>query len=125
MPELTLRDPLSASEMKEIILQEISKRLDQDSTLLNDLTYSGFKARFQINLSYEKSLVKETLIWGSVEEGTVGSGKIEEVVVASEYQSGSPNVERQEHDLAIPVMVSTPSGQERRRVKIERVGRKG
>src|SRR5450432_1347176 len=126
MPELTLRDPLNAQEIKEIILQEIGKSLDRDSTLLNDITYPGFTAKYAINLTYERSKVPPTLVWGetgvkTTEEPTEPAG---EVNVVGDYTAGPPNVERQSHDLPIPVMVMTPTGQVRKRVKIERQGKK-
>ena len=128
MAELTLRDPLAANEIIEILLQEIEKRLRADCTLMGDLTYSGFKATFTLNLAYERSLTKPTTVWGtastpaSPESGpTIDAGA---AAISGEYVAGAPNVERQSHDLPIPVLVQTPAGTERRRVKIERAGKK-
>lgn len=128
MAELTLRDPLSSMEIKEIILQEIEKSLNRDSTLLNDITYAGFRANFQIKISFERSLTPPTMAWGKIDQTSTESGLTEpagDAEVAGDYTAGAPNVERQEHNLPIPVLVQTPSGLVRKRVNIKRAGRKG
>ncbi len=125
MAELTLRDPLNGAEIVEIILQEIEKRLKSDSTLAPDFTYAGFSAKFQINLSLVSPKPVETMVWGLVENEpeTADSGPSTGTEVSDTYTAGAPNIERQEHDLPIPVLVATPAGSERRRVKIERAGK--
>lgn len=121
MSEKTLNDPLSGREIKEIILQEIERRLNGDSTLLDDLAYGGFTAKFDIKISFVRSLTPATLVWGEVEqkgaEGAEGAGA---TIVVDTYSSPAPNVARQEHNLPVPVMVQTPQGPQRRRVQIER-----
>lgn len=127
MAELTLRDPLSGAEIKEILLQEIANRLDGDSTLLDDLTYAGFKAKFDIRIGFVRSLTPESLIWGNSERNPEPETATEDAGSASihdDYTSSAPNVERTEHNLPIPVMIQTPTGMERRKVQIERTGRK-
>lgn len=128
MPELTLNDPLSGAEIKEIILQEIEKRLNGDSTLQNDLTYAGFRAKFDIRVTYVRSNVKETLVWGETEQPAPEGVEVEaagETEIKGDYTSpDAPNLARTSHDLPVPVMISTPSGSERRKVQIERAGRK-
>ena len=123
--EKTLTDPLCGSEIKQIILDEISKRLDGDCTLGDDLAYAGFTAKFEIKVSYLRSLVKESLVWGgaaqSAPEGVETEVEKERTVVADVYVSPAPNVARQEHQLPIPVLVQTPTGPVRKRVQIERV----
>ncbi len=120
--EKTLNEALSGSEIKEIILQEIAKRLDGDTTLENDLAYAGFTAKYTFDIAYLRSLTKPTLVWGHVEvnmEPSVipnGLQHVEGVHISVE----SPDIERQLHDLPIPVLMQTPAGMERTKVKIGR-----
>ncbi len=127
MSEKTLNDPLSGFEIKEIILQEIGKRLDGDTTLENDIAYAGFTAKFDIGITFLRSLTKPTQVWGAVAH--INPTSVEEIN-ATEYKglqiqdsytsNPSPDVERQSHDLLIPVMMSTPTGMERKRVRLGR-----
>ncbi len=127
MSELTLRDPLNSAEIVEILLQEIENRLKADSTLTSDITYSGFQANFEIKLKLQRPVPVSTLVWGeagtpiSPENGpTIDSGE----VVKGEYEAGPPNVERQSHNLPVPVMIQTPTGPVKKKVHIERAGGK-
>ena len=122
--EKTLNEALSGSEIKEIILQEIGKRLNGDTTLENDLAYAGFAMQFDIKINFLRSLTKPTQVWGaggSFQEPI----KPEDIVSATDILSShtsaeSPDIERQDHDLPIPVMMQTPSGMERKKVHIGR-----
>ena len=122
MAEKTLNEALSGAEIKEIILQEIGKRLDGDCTLLDTLAYSGFSAKFILDISYRRSLTKPTMVWGEAKVDNEPSlapdaiGHIEGMHISSD----SPDVERQSHDLAIPVLVQTPTGAERQKVRLGR-----
>lgn len=123
MAEKSLNDPLSGAEIKAIILDEIEKRLNGDCTLGNDLAYAGFTAKFEVKISYLRSLVKESLVWGGALQNPPADVEVEEAgktAIADVYVSPAPNVARQAHDLPIPVLVQTPTGAERRRVHIER-----
>ena len=126
MSERTLNEALSGAEIKEIILQEIGKRLDGDTTLENDLAYAGFTAQFNIKIAYTRSLTKPTEIWGSTEQKPAPSEipdgiEHKEIEIHDSHSSAeSPDVERQNHDLPIPVMLQTPSGMERKKVHIGR-----
>jgi len=117
MAERTLNEQLSGDEIKTILLKQIEDRLDGDSTLLNDIAYAGFHAKFEIKLSFVRSLTKPTEVWGSA--GTPVEGG-ETVEVQGEFKTDQPDVARQEHNLPIPVLAQTPNGPERRRVRIER-----
>lgn len=121
MAERTLNDPLSGSEIKAILLQEIEKRLDGDTTLENDVAYAGFTAKFDIRITFLRSLTRPTEIWGGAElQTTVPGDQTETIAVTDSHTSAeSPDVERQDHDLPIPVLMNTPSGMERRSVHIE------
>ena len=124
MAEMSLNDPLSGEEIKKILLQRIKDQLDRDCTLQNDLSYPSFSMIFEINIKYARAAVPSTLVWGKVdgELEKPSDQALEEVAenVKASYESGPPNVARQEHDLPIPVMVSTPSGPQRRKVHFER-----
>lgn len=112
----TLNDPLSGEEIKEIILQRISAALDKNSTLTRDISYAGFGLKFAVEITFARSLTKNTIVWG--EEPIPAEQVTASAREAGEYDAnGSPNVVRQEHDLAIPVMVSTPNGPQRRKVR--------
>jgi hypothetical protein len=122
MSEKTLNEALSGSEIKEIILQEIGKRLDGDTTLENDLAYAGFKADFNIKIGFLRSLTKPTEVWGaaiSIPEGSTPPVS-EKSLDGSHVSADSPDIERQSHDLPIPVLMQTPSGMERKKVHIGR-----
>ncbi len=127
MPEKTLNEALSGSEIKEIILQEIGKRLDGDTTLENDLAYAGFTAQFSVTIMYLRSLTKPTLVWGSAAQTPEPPLPLPDLLetkheeISSIHTSDlSPDVERQLHDLPIPVLMQTPTGMERTKVKIGR-----
>ena len=64
MAERTLNDPLADFEIKDIICAEIRKRLDGDCTLMGGQAYAGFQAKFDIKISYTRSLTPATLVWG-------------------------------------------------------------
>lgn len=122
MAEKTLNEALSGGEIREIISQEIEKRMKGDCTLSDDLSYAGFIAKFDIKIQYLRSLTKETLVWGAInqipEQETESVGQ---TAISDSHQSASsPDIERQQHDLPIPVMVQTPSGSMRQKVRIER-----
>ena len=123
MAEKSLGDPLAGFEIKEIILDEIKKRLDGDCTLAGGLAYAGFTAKFDIKIGFLRSLTKDTLVWGAASHYATEEVHMEtvaETAIADSYTSPPPDIARQDHDLAIPVTVQTPKGPERRRVKIEK-----
>lgn len=125
MTERTLNEALSGAEIKEIILQEIGKRLDGDTTLENDIAYAGFSTQFDLKISFLRSLTKPTQVWGSAAQ-IIPPSEISEIVQGGELVSGShtsnpsPDIERQSHDLPIPVLMQTPTGMERKKVHIGR-----
>jgi hypothetical protein len=108
----SLNDPLTAAEMKEIILSRIQKALDANSLLANDITYPAFGFFFQATLTFPGP--KKTLIWDR--QGDTNSD-LPAVPVAVDYQSpDSPNRAREENGLPLPVLVTTPTGVEKRRI---------
>lgn len=120
--EQTLREPLSGEEIKEIILQQIRRRMDGDSTLYDGLAYAGFTVKYEIRVSFLRSLTKPTLIWDDKHDG---EGEVEKSgEIKGEYTADAPDEVRHEHDLPIPVLVQTPSGPKRQKVKIEQAPKK-
>ncbi len=122
MAQQTLNDPLDGAEKKSIILKRISDALDRDCTLGDDIAHAGFKVDFTISIKYLRTVAgAETVVWGSAVVGDIPIG--DNVVTATAtgtYETDSPNAAREDHDLGIPVMVATPSGTERRKIKIAR-----
>ena len=117
--ERSLNDPLTAAEMKEIILARIQKDLDANSFLSDDITYPAFGFSFEMNITFPTG--RKTLVWDR--QGDI-SDKHEKVAVRVEYQApDSPNRAREENDLPLPVLVQTPSGTEKRRVKYQKAGK--
>lgn len=121
----TLNDPIDGAELKEIILKRIGDQLDKDCTLGNDIAYAGFHLNFEIKLKYLRSKVEETLVWGNMKEGgdhsdTDTPHDVGDIILADTYLTDSPNTAREDHDLPIPVIVQTPNGMERRKVKLGR-----
>jgi len=126
MSERTLNEALGGDEKREIILQEIEKRLKGDCTLANDTAHGRFAFQFELKIQYTQPK-GETLVWGvggSSQEPITPAEIGESTVIAGDYQSASsPDVERQSHDLPIPVLVQTPNGPRREKVRIEKVRR--
>ena len=115
----TLNDPLNGEEIKIIILQHIEDALNRNCTLSNDLTYPGFSMKFEANISFVRSSVPSTLVWGNKAQGEVGEGaeteKIEEV-----FACDAPDKTRVDHGLPVPCEFQTATGHERLRVKISK-----
>lgn len=122
MPTTSLNDPIDGAELKQIILKRISDALDKDCTLVDDIAYAGFVLKFEINLTFKRSRTPGTLIWGTTTDGGLTATTTEDVITpiqaAGEYETDSPNTAREEHDLPVPVMIKTPSGETRRKIHI-------
>jgi hypothetical protein len=122
--ELTLNDPLSGAEIKEIIRQKVSQALDRDCHLVDDVQYPGFTLKFTGEIQFVRSPVGGTIIWTEHRQGlTVNGGPDTEAVVDSltaAYATDSPNKAREESNLPLPVMVQTPSGPQRQKVKFQK-----
>ena len=117
--EQVLNDPLAAEEIKAIILAKIEEAMNRNSTLVDDLTYAGFRVKFDINIGFIRSMTPGTLVWGVDSKGEQ-QGDVEPLAASGEYESDpSPNKTREDNDLPLPVMVQTPSGPQKRRVRIQ------
>jgi hypothetical protein len=119
MATTSLNDPIDGAELKSIILERISRALDRDSTLANDIAYAGFRLGFSITLKFLRSKTADTLIWGDAAEGVETLDQPTEMITDS-YTTDSPNTAREEHDLPIPVMVQTPNGPQKRKIHVNR-----
>jgi len=117
--EKSLNEPLSGEEIKMILLQRIGEALDRDTTLYNDIAYAGFKANFECKISFVRSLTKPTIAWGVVEGGEDGEDDGNTAVI-EEYSTDQPDVARQEHNMAIPVLSQGPAVPQRVKVRIEK-----
>jgi hypothetical protein len=119
MRESILNDPLAAEEIKAITIAKIEDALSRNQALIDDVTYAGFRVQFEIKFEFINSATPGTLVWG-VEHKGEQTGQVLTVVEADKYQSDpSPNKTREENDLPLPVMVNTPSGPQKRRVRIK------
>jgi hypothetical protein len=117
--EQVINDPLAAEEIKAIIVAKIEEALAKNSPLVDDLTYAGFRVKFDIQIGFINSVTPGTLVWGVHSQGEQ-QGEVVEQPVSGEYQSDpSPNKTREDNDLPLPVMVQTPSGPQKRRVRIQ------
>lgn len=115
-----LNDPLAGEEIKQIILQKIEAALNANGPLVDDLTYPGFRVKFDIKIEFVRSAVPGTLVWGDVKEGEQ-AGTTVPLEASAEYASDpSPNKTREDNDLPLPVMVNTPTGPQRKRVRISK-----
>src|SRR5208282_3470597 len=116
--EQILNDPLAAEEIKAIVLQKITEAMDRNTTLADDITYPGFRVNFEVKIEFIRHITAGTLVWG-VEAKGEQTGDIDALAATGEYQSDpSPNKTREDNDLPLPVMVMTPSGPQKRRVRI-------
>lgn len=113
----SLNDPIDGAELKLIILERISRALDRDSTLGNDIAYAGFSLSFEIRLKYLRSKTADTLVWGNAVEGVETLDQPTETATDT-YTTDSPNTAREDHSLPVPVMVQTPNGPQRRKIHV-------
>lgn len=114
MREVSLNDPLSGAEIKDIIAQEVRAAMNRNCTLINDVAYPGFTVSYELRIGFLRSTTKGTLVWGRAEAGEAPTGQPE--VVDGDYESNSPNTAREEHDLPTPVLQQTPEGPKRKKV---------
>jgi hypothetical protein len=125
MAEVAVNVPLDAEEIKAIICAELRKRLDSLGPLQLQKEYARFDVGFNLAIRLyragEATLPKETLAWGSVQGGEINPDHVEEsVVLASSFESGDPNTERQSRGM--PLTVETKDGKGgvvRRRVTVK------
>jgi hypothetical protein len=117
--EISLNDPLTGAEIKSIMVAKFEEALGRNCTLMDDLTYAGFDFTFEAKVGFLRSPTAGTLAWGAEKAGEAVTGH--ETLTAA-YQTDSPNATRLEHDMLQPVLVSTPEGMRRRKVKFQKAG---
>ena len=102
-----------------IIMQKVADALDRDLTLGDDLAYAGFSLKFEAKIAFVRSTTAPTLVWGVIytQEDMTSA---ENGAAVAEYQTDSPNTAREENNLPIPVMVQTPSGPRREKVRFQK-----
>ena|ERR1700728_1523699 len=119
MVETAINVAFEANEIKEIIGQELRKRLDGLSPLTGSKEYSWFGVDFEIKIRYRRAgeqphEEKQTLAWGHLErptntvlltEGATGVGTAEH---HSSFESKDPNEERLDRDM--PLTIETGDG---------------
>jgi hypothetical protein len=114
---MSLNDPLSGAEIKQIIMMKVADALDRDCTLQDDICYPGFSLKFDAKIGYVRSVTPGTVIWGVENQGEPPAN---EEVVAELYETNSPNTAREENNLPIPVMIQTPAGPRREKVRFKK-----
>lgn len=118
--EQVLNDPLAGEEIKQIILDKIQEAMNKNGPLVDDLTYAGFRVKFEIKIEFVNHPTAGTLVWGDESQGQQ-EGELTIVEAPGEYASDpSPNKTREDNDLPLPVMIQTPSGPKKHRVRINR-----
>lgn len=117
--EKSLNDALTAAEIKEIVLARVSKALDANSLLHDDITYPAFGFSFEATLNFPPG--RKTLVWDR--QGDQSMDHPHDSVSVQYQAPDSPNKAREENDLPLPVMVQTPSGPEKRRVHYQKQGK--
>ncbi len=115
--EQTLNDPLCGAEIKTIIIQKVADALERDCTLTDDVCYPGFSFSFDAKISYLRSPNEGTLVWGGEKKGDKVPDSAPVETILAEYETDSPNKAREENELPIPVLIQTPAGPKREKVR--------
>lgn len=123
MKQEVLNEPLAGEEIKYIIARKVEEAMAKNQPLVDDVTYAGFRVKFEIKIEFVRSVVPGTLVWGDIAEG-VQDGAVDVLAASGEYVSDpSPNRTREDSDMPLPVMVMTPTGPQKRRVRIQNAGK--
>lgn len=121
MREVSLNDPLSGDEIKAICIQKFADALDRDSTLTGDFTYPGFSLKFEATIGFVRASIAGTMVWQDTVVGEKPKdGSVADSVAGNYTAPDSPNLAREENNLPMPVMINTPSGPKRQKVKYVR-----
>lgn len=126
MAEVAVNVPFDANEVKDIVCQELRKRLDTLGPLQGGKEYARFELSFQVNIRLyragETTAPKDTLAWGSAQGGKFSPDQSEERIdlLNSGFQSGDPNTERQSRGMPLTVEAKDgKGGVVRRRVTVK------
>lgn len=115
--EQTLNDPLCGAEIKTIIIQKVADALERDCTLTDDVCYAGFTFKFESTLSFLRSPNPSTMVWADVAKGQKLLEGTPSEQIDTGYETDSPNRAREENELPIPVLIQTPAGPKREKVR--------
>lgn len=123
MPEIALNVPFEASEIVQIVSEELQSRMRGLSPLQGGKEYASFTVDFQVKIKLRRageqaSDARETLAWGGVSRGEgLPDAEAED---SSTYQSKEPNDERVDRDMPLTVETSDGRGSKvRKRVKVK------
>ena len=125
MTEIAVNVPFDSNEIKEIVCDELRKRLDTLSPLMGAKEYASFSIGFNVTIRLsrvgEAIAPKETLAWGTASGGEPDLNHEQTVLTEdSEFQSGDPNDERQNRGMALTVEAPDGhGGKVRRRVMVK------
>jgi hypothetical protein len=139
MVETAINVPFDSNEVKDIVIAELRKRLDNLSPLTGGKEYVSFSVDFQVKIKLRRSgeaphEERETLAWGGITRGVTMESieAVEEQVngrpaegtetaeLSSSLDSRDPNEERLARDM--PLTVETGDGRGgrvRRKVKVK------
>lgn len=109
MGDIAVNLPLDGSEIRQIILQRLEKRMENNSQLANGIAYSGFKYDLTLVIKLEHATNPETLVWDLGQEGMI-SDEAQAEDMGEKYESKPPNVERQDNGLALTVEATDTKG---------------
>lgn len=132
MIETAINVPFDSNEVKDIVIAELRKRLDNLSPLSGGKEYTSFSVDFQVKIKLRRSgeaphEARETLAWGNVAKGDPSASDLDavaaEMVAAEEtshFDSRDPNEERLARDM--PLTVETGDGRGgrvRKKIKVK------
>ena len=124
----TANEPLSGSEIKEIMMKRFRELLDKDCTLHDDLQYPGFDFKLTAMIRFHRSHTTSTLVWTDQHEGEQidgGDPETETDNLADTYTTDSPAEARDDHNLPHTVYVPGPNGPEKQKIMIPDAVRRG
>jgi len=109
MTETAVNLPLDGSEIRQIILQRLEKRMELNSVLAIGIAYPGFEYDLTFVIKVDHPSVQPTTVWDRGKEGSVGSGA-QEINLSEKYASKTPNVERQDNGLDLTIETTNAKG---------------
>lgn len=109
MAEIAVNLPLDAAEIRQIILERLEKRMENNSQLASGIAYPGFEYDLTLMIRLDHYAKPSTLIWDRGQEGEVGP-ETQTVDMSESYQSQAPNLERQDYGLDMTVEATDAKG---------------
>ena len=110
--EVAIAAPFDVEEIIEVATKEFRSRMRGLSPLQQGKQYAGFKLAFNvaITLASWSDEKKQTLAWGSVEEGDLSQGAETTSDEFTHVSDKDVNEERLDHDMPLHVEVSDGKG---------------